>query len=91
VIEIDKRVLGPNALAQLFAGDKDARLFEQSSQDLEWLPLTAEAHAGFAENTTGKVQLKDRKANNRFVWIWCTHDGLDVLRCIGRLPLSEVV
>ena len=64
VVEIDERVLGPDALAELFASDQYSRFFEKRRQYLKRLTLAADAHAVFAKNASLKIELEDRKPND---------------------------
>src|SRR5208282_3874419 len=80
VVEINKSVLCPHALAQFSAGDEDPGLFQECREDLQGLFLTTNAHPGLPEDPTGKVQLKGRETDDRLVRIGCTHCGLDVYR-----------
>lgn len=58
MIEINKRVSGPDLLSQLFARDYISGPLQQSSQDLQRLTLQAEAYAAFAQLTGANVQFK---------------------------------
>lgn len=90
VVEIDERVLGPDALAKLFASNQYSRFFEKRRQYLERLTLAADAHAVFAKNASLKIELEDRKPNDGIVWIGEAHDGLDVFDVTAQETLKKL-
>jgi hypothetical protein len=64
MFEINKGVLGPEALLKLFAGDYLSMLFKQDRKDLERAILDFEADAGFAELTGAEIGFKRAEADD---------------------------
>jgi hypothetical protein len=62
VLEIDVRVVGPEALAQLFARNQLARTFEKSSQNLNRLVGNPDPGAALEEFTRTEIERKDSEA-----------------------------
>ena len=64
VIEVNKRVSGPELFAQVLAGNHVAGMFEQQSKHLERLLLEPNADAAFAEFSGLEVRLEHAKTDN---------------------------
>jgi hypothetical protein len=90
MVEIDERVLGPDALTKFLARDQYSRALKQSRQDLKRLTLAADAHAMFAKNTSLKIELENRKTNDGIVWTECAHGGLDVFDVTAQGTLKKL-
>jgi hypothetical protein len=58
VIKVDERILRPQALAQLLAGDHFLRTLKKRNQNLEWLQLQLQAVAVLTQLRRAKVGLK---------------------------------
>jgi hypothetical protein len=65
VLEIDEGVFGPEAFLVLLAGDDDAGLLEEDSQDLEGAILDFQADAGFAKFAGEQVGFVGAEADDR--------------------------
>ena len=58
MIKVDERILRPQALPQLFAGNDFLRTLKQRHQYLEWLHLQLQPIAIFAQLRRAKVSFK---------------------------------
>jgi hypothetical protein len=64
MIEIDKRIFGPDLLPQLFPSDQFARSLQEDGADLKRLALQVHLHAVLAQLAGLEVGLKDSETNN---------------------------
>jgi hypothetical protein len=67
VIEVDKRVSRPKAVAQFLASDDFAGFFEKQSQNLKGLVLQLDLQAMLAELPGAQVEFEARKAQRMTV------------------------
>ena len=61
VFEVDEGIIGPEALAEFFARDKLARLFEQHREQLQRLLLKAETCARLSQLARAQIEFEDAK------------------------------
>ena len=59
MLEVDKRVVGPQPLAERVAGDDLTGLFEQHREQLQGLLLKVESHARFPQLAGAQIELED--------------------------------
>jgi len=64
VVELDKGVVAPDALAQLVARDDLAGVFEEGEQDFEGLILQLDAHTVFSKFGVLLIDLKSGEAKD---------------------------
>ena len=65
MVEIDKRVGGPELLLQLFARDDVVGMGEKNSEHLEGLALQArQAYAALAQFSRAEVELEDSETRD---------------------------
>ncbi len=63
MVEIHKRIGGPELLAQLFAPHHLARVFQQCGEDLKRLVLELKLNPVFTEFGRPKINFEDAEAN----------------------------
>ena len=66
MVKIAKAFVGPNAGAQLFAGDQDTRTLEQHLQYLEGLFLQLDAASRFTDLSSVEISLKRAEFDRSF-------------------------